>query len=329
MTENLESGLSTFKVFGKLIELQLRDLRQFIEEITLFFEIKILEIEGSYQSALKDVDPQEKDYIEYLFVDDFHKYGKMFPKQYYNPILLSLFGSFENWLKRLCELDGSRSFSRVSVTDLSGNNYIEKSRKYLKLVSELDLSEADIVWQRIRQIQKMRNLIAHNESNIWIDKNSDLNKQDLYIIISQDERIEFNSSNGDFYIRDKAFLVDAIQLVQDYLNVLIDKLSQRKVVARNTSMPYNNESWGQEKSEHLIESAINCLDLIDEFEKTVDIHRETDLTTNIFGNIKSLLWDATKIYSFFCDSTWSNNDRELIINERRNGFEQIKLKYKK
>lgn len=329
MTENRKPGLSTFKVFGKLIELELRDLRQFIEEITLFFETKILEIEDSYQFALKDVNPEEKDYIEDLFVDDFHKYGKIFPKQYYNPILLSLFGSFENWLKRLCELEGSRSFSQVDVTDLSGNNYIEKSRKYLKLVSELDLSDADLLWQKISQIQKIRNLIAHNESNIWIHKNNDLNKQELYTLISKDDRIEFNSYNGDFYIKDKAFLVEIIQLVNDYLNILIDKLNQRKVIARNTTMPFNNETWGHEKSEHLIESAISCLNVIDEFEKRTDIHRESDLKINIFGNIESLLWDATKIYSFFGDSKWSADDRELIIKERRNGFEQIKIKYKK
>lgn len=223
----MKRGLSVFKLFKKVIQIELFELRQFIEEIAFFFETKMFEVETDYLSAINAVEEKERENIEFLYEDDFQKYGRSFPKQYYNPILLSLFSLLESWMKRICELENHDSSSHVKITDLSGNNYIEKSRKYLMLVAELDLSDADKLWSKIREIQKIRNAIIHNESNILIDKNRKLEKQDLYNLIKKDVRFEFNQSNGDFYIKNKEYLVEVIQTITDYLDIILDKIIQK------------------------------------------------------------------------------------------------------
>ena len=92
----------------------------------------------------------------------------------------------------------------------------------------MDLSDANKLWTKIREIQKIRNAIAHNESNIITDKNHKLEKQDLYNLIRRDVRFEFYKSNGDFYIKNKEYLVEVIQIITDYMNIIIDKLIQKR-----------------------------------------------------------------------------------------------------
>ena len=77
-------------------------------------------------SALKEVEEKEREDIAFLYEDDFQKYGRTFPKQYYNPVLLSLYSSLESWMKRICEMENHHSSSYVKVTDLAGSNYIKE-----------------------------------------------------------------------------------------------------------------------------------------------------------------------------------------------------------
>lgn len=327
----LFKGESMFNVFKQRIDFELDNIKSFIEEISGYIKEKQAEVGKSYDAAMEDSQDNSEEEFDpnYYFDDAIHKYNEIFPKHYFNPLLLSLYGLFENWLKRLCDLDSKRGFSNVKVNDLAGGNYIEKSRKYLSVVADLNLDETETDWQKIKQIQKVRNAIAHNDSSIKTDKNKELNKQELYSYLKKDNRVELNENIGTFYIKDKEYLYEVIDLINSYLNFVISKLSTRKVVARNTTMPYNNVGWGQEKTEHIIEGIISCLDLIDEFEIRNDEHREDDFKTNLIGTLGSIMWDATKTYSFFCDGKWEVKDRDIIMEERREGFERIKKIYEK
>ncbi|RKD89670.1 hypothetical protein [Mangrovibacterium diazotrophicum] len=327
----LFKGTSMFNLSKQKIQFELNNLKSFIEEISIYINDKKNETEKNYNDALKDLQSENESEIDvdFYFDDEFHKYNEIFPKHHFNPLLLSIYGLFESWLKRLCDLDNRRGFSNIKVNDLAGGNYIEKSRKYLNVVAELNLDETEKIWQKIKQIQKVRNAIAHNNSNIKTDKNREISKQDLFPILSRDKRIVLNENIGSFFIAEKDYLFEVIDLVSKYLEYVIEKLSHRKVVAKNTTMPFNNAGWGQEKSENVIDGIIRCLDLIEEFERRDDEYRESDFKANLKGQFGSVLWDATKLYSFFCDGKWDVNDRELIMNEKKDGFEKLKKIYRR
>lgn len=318
-----------FNVFKERIKLELENIQSFIEEISDYISERQSDIEKSYDSAMSEIQSNEDEGFDPAFVydDDIHKYNEVFPKHYFNPLLLSIYSLFENWLKRLCDLDSKRGFSNVKVNDLAGSNYIEKSRKYLKVVADLNMDDTEKDWQKIKDIQKVRNAIAHNDSNIKTDKNKELEKQDLYTILKNDNRIKLNDSIGSFYIKDKEYLYDVIELITRYLNFVISNLASRKVVARNTTMPYNNDCWGQEKTEHIIEELIKCLDLLDDFDRWTDEHRENDFKSNLEVSLGTIMLNATKVYSFFCDGKWETKDRDIIMKERKDGFEKIKKIY--
>jgi len=324
---------SKFKMFKRMIQFELDNIKSFIDEISGYINDKKNEIEKNYDQALTNFQSDNEDEAEfdpaYFFEDKIHKYNDIFPKHYFNPLLLSIYGLFESWLKRLCDLDSSRVFLNVKVKDLAGSNYIEKSRKYLIIVAEINLDETEKIWQKVKQIQKVRNAIAHNDSNIRTDKNKDIKKQELYSVLNKDKRVILNQSIGSFFITDKDYLFEVIDLITEYLDYVITNLASRKVVAKNTSMPFNMAGWGQEKSENIIDEIIHCIELLEEFNKRDDEHRETDFKDSLFGVIGGILWDATKVYSFFCDGKWDVKDRDIIMKEKKEGFDKIKKIYKR
>ena len=61
--------------------------------------------------------------------------SKYFPFTH-TTFVLTLYGQFENWLKTLRRMTAVKDF-QSEVKDLAGNNYIEKTRRYLEIVAEL------------------------------------------------------------------------------------------------------------------------------------------------------------------------------------------------
>lgn len=320
-------GTSVFTIFQKLIEMELSDIEDYINEISSELKTKQEKLEKDYDEASSEVEEDAEFDIHSYFEDDLHKYFKVFPVYTYNPLLLTIYGQFENWLKKLCDLNSRKGFSKVKVADLAGNNYIEKSRRYLTLVAEIDLEDTKSEWQRITEIQKMRNTIAHNDANIIRDKSKPIEKQELYKTLLADKRIEFDKEKGGFYIKEKEFLIDTIALIKNYLITIISKLKARKVIAKNTTMPFDNATWGQEKAETLLKQVVSALNLLDANEGRTDEFKDADLKANLRGSFESMTFNLTKLYSFFSNGKWDVVDQKYIVDERERGLEKIKSIY--
>ncbi|TDO28145.1 hypothetical protein [Sediminibacterium goheungense] len=317
-------GTSIFRVFKNLIELELREIEDYLNEISTDLADKQQRLDEDYKNANAQVQDDPEFDPHFFFEDDLHKYFKVFPVYTFNPLLLTLYGQFETWLKKLCDLDHRKGFSKVKVSDLAGSNYIEKSRKYMELIAEVSVSATDKNWIRITEIQKIRNCIAHNNSNIVKNRQIAIEKQELYNILLNDSRFNFNKERGDFYIKDKEFLFEVINLMKLYLFDLIEQLQIRKVIAKNTTMPFDNAIWGQEKTETLLKQVISSLDLFDKNEIRTDESKDTDLKASIRGTFESMTFNLTKLYSFFSSGKWDVVDQKYIVDERENGLKKLK-----
>lgn len=318
---------SIFIIFQDLIESEFNEIEEYIDEISSELKAKQEKLGKEYEEANKEIEKDLDFDIHSFFEDDIHKYFKSFPIYTYNPLLLTLYGQFENWLKKLCDLDSRKGFSKVKVKDLEGKNYIEKSRRYLEIVAEINLNDTKLEWQKITEIQKIRNCIAHNNSNIVKDKSILIEKQELYKILSKDSRIELDKTNGDFYIKEPEFLFEIIKLIKKYLITVIEKIKVRKVVAKNVSMPYDNTAWGQEKTETLLKQVISSLNLLDINETRTDEFKDIDLKGNLRGAFESMSFNLTKLYSFFSNGNWAVADQKYIVEEREKGLDKIKQIY--
>lgn len=319
---------SIYIILQNIIDTELGDIEEYINEVADDLLKKQSKVDEDYKIAMSESKDEEELRLHSYFEDEIHKYHVILPIYTFNPSLLILYGFFENWLKKLCDYHHRRKFSQIKVADLAGGNYIEKSRKYLNLVADIDLSSVENEWHRITVIQKIRNCITHNNSNLIINKNLEIEKQDLFKIIKSDSRFNLDEKQGNFFIQDKSFLKEVINLFQVYLSNITTQLSKKKVFARNTSMPYENTSWGQEKTESLLEDVIHGLNLLDLNEKRTDEFRDSDLKFNLRSHFSAMAWNLTKLYSFFCDGDWEVKDRDTICEKREQGLEELKKIYK-
>ncbi|MDB5284135.1 MAG: hypothetical protein JWO06_3210, partial [Bacteroidota bacterium] len=151
----------------------------------------------------------------------------------------------------------------------------------------------------------------------------------LFRVLKNDQRIKLDSKNGDFYIQDKDFILDVIVLFEQYLSHITAELSTSKVVARNTTMPYNNIGWGQEKTEMLLKDIIAGIEMLDTNETPNNEFHDSDLKFNLRGHFKRMAWDATKLYAFFCDGIWDTKDPEMVITKKQKGLLELKQLYKR
>lgn len=316
---------SIFRVLEQQIKFELREYRDFINETSDELSSKINRIEKDFKEI--EGTEYEEDFTDNL-IDEYWKYDKMFSKFTYNPMLLSAYAFFEHWLKRLCEFDNRKGFSNISVSDLAGRNYIEKSQIYFEKVAEISLSELESDWKRIQTVQQIRNLITHNDSNIFKESSKKKYNQELYKILEKEEHIEFNKKTGEFYIKNKKFILELIDLIENYLKTVITKVSRVKVIAKNTSLPFDMTAWGTEKSERLLKDVIHGLDMLDRYEERDDEYRLEDTLAMMRGQFETMSWNLTKLLSFFSNGEWRTSDRETIVKERIKGLEKLKELYK-
>ena len=88
-----------------------------------------------------------------------------FPNLLRRGTLITLFSFFEHELNQLCELFATTQKMNVVQTD-SKDRGIDRSRHYLKKVMPLPIANNSVIWQEIKSIQKVRNVVVHNDAKL-------------------------------------------------------------------------------------------------------------------------------------------------------------------
>jgi hypothetical protein len=87
-----------------------------------------------------------------------------YPNLQRRSLLIILFSFFERQLDQLCELIAKEHRAQIVHTDLKGKG-IDRARLYLQKIAGLPL-DTSVVWQEIKRIQKVRNVIVHNDAKL-------------------------------------------------------------------------------------------------------------------------------------------------------------------
>ena len=316
-------GVDILHVGLKSILFELNYLNDYIEETATTLYQKQKDLEKEYENAKKHRTEKDDDgELDMFFSDEFHRIHELFPSFTFNSILVSQFSFFESRLKLICDLYARKKFSNVKLSHLAGSD-IEKCKRYITVVAGVDFDDFITKWKKISDIQKLRNAIIHNSSKLANEKEN----ENIIQFINSDKRIQYFEKHGNFYINDVSFLEDFSKLIIDFFTQLVDRLSSIKVIARNTTMPYDNTLWGQEKVETLLKQIIIGVKLINDNEKRTDEFKDTDLKANIKGILGSMTYSLTKIYAFFCDGRWEVEDRDIIIKRGNEGLEYLNKIY--
>jgi hypothetical protein len=172
MDEPVVLGLEPLTWY-RLVELQIDLLRNHVDEL----EARIGESLKAYESKKVATYVEHDNEMYPIVILEEHRGIEAPPSEleeiflYYFPnlqrrsTLIVLFSFLENQFDQLCKLFASTQGLNIVHTDLSGKG-IDRSRLYLKKVVCLSLNENSRVWQEIKRIQKVRNVVVHNDAKL-------------------------------------------------------------------------------------------------------------------------------------------------------------------
>jgi hypothetical protein len=203
-------------------------LKIFINNVENQVKSSIRDYNDQKETLILDEDPEE--YYEREV--DYHKgldsetydldemFKIYFPTLQRSSAVLSLCGFFEHEFDKLCVLYKNTENFNIDLKDLNGQG-IERSMKYLKIVAMLPINKDSENWQKVKAIQKTRNLIAHNNGRLK-DINGELHR-DLQSILGQKEFL-----SGEYEINIKEGYLNFVLKSFNELFQHIDEVIQNK-----------------------------------------------------------------------------------------------------
>ncbi len=196
-------------------EFKVQPIKDYLDQIDEFIEDKSKALDK------KIVDWQSSDVEDrYPAIDHFYEdimnYSENFIQIKLESTLLISYSMFEYFLKDFTNYYKEYYDINISVSDLSGGNYIEKSKKYLEKVVGLDLKSLGLIWNKITFYQKIRNRIVHNNGEFGKSETELLKNINTHI-----DGIDFKARK--ILLSDKIFIFSFWNLFDDYIEGIIDQ----------------------------------------------------------------------------------------------------------
>ena len=194
-----------------------------------YLKDKTSEIQDKISEWQNSEKEQEYSAIDY-YLDDYTDYNSNFKKLKLESTFLSSYSVFEHYFKSFTEIYTKYYNLKIKMDDLSGNNYINKSKQYLEKVINLDLKNLNNIWREISKYQRIRNKIVHNNARFNPSEKEIINE------LSKLNGIDINVL-GIINITDKEFIFNFWSLFNDYIGGII-KLTEEKIKTTPNTM-YN------------------------------------------------------------------------------------------
>lgn len=191
---------------------KIQPIKDYINQIDEFLETKgkdteekILEWQNSdVESKYPATDHYEEDMMNY-YVN--------FKQIKLKSTFLISFSMFEYFLKDFTESYKYYYELELGIEDLSGGNYIERSKTYLRKVIGLDTSSLNQIWEKIKTYQWIRNKIVHN--------NGELTENDKNRIKEINKLGGVKIEKNKIILNDKIFIFSFWDLFDQYIEGII------------------------------------------------------------------------------------------------------------
>ena len=211
--------LQDFYIF---LDFELEPILSFFQNSMEMIKQKQVELESKY----KDWEKQQKEELGLpdayeVFENDILEHSK-FSSILYNSTFIAVYSRMEMMLFDICGYTQSVENLKINVKDISGQNYLDKCKKYIKKVLDVDLSNIETLWNIITKYQRIRNSIVHKNGKIVIIDN------DLKNFITNTSGIEYDESTTLVSISNNSFIVDFCKVVKKFIHEIITEITDQK-----------------------------------------------------------------------------------------------------
>ncbi|MDD2287799.1 MAG: hypothetical protein PHH10_09010 [Dysgonamonadaceae bacterium] len=204
------------KDFRKRFSHELKYLNKYFELNNKMLIERSKELDAYLKDDIYKHPEQEGAFRDFYQID----YIKI-PCYFYNSAIVSLYSLLENNINSLCEIIQVRTNFVIELRDLAGFNIIDKGRRFLIKIANIDFEKNDKEWIRIKDFQKLRNLIVHNNAQMK-------NREQYHNLIAKFEGINTYSTAKDFYITDISLVYKFLELIEKFIVNISDQIEDRK-----------------------------------------------------------------------------------------------------
>ena len=172
------------------------------------------ELEGDFAEVIETYGGLYSDTwdLETLFIH-------YFPSLQRRSAFLSLIGIFETELNKLCFLFKKKMQCKIDLKGLQGMGFF-RACTYLEKVAEIDIAKDSTSWREIKNIQKIRNIVAHRDGSLLNDKG----EQDKSVVsyIDQSEYLD----GGEYIFIDQGFLTHVLGVFSEYFQLINQSIQE-------------------------------------------------------------------------------------------------------
>ena len=145
-----------------------------------------------------------------------------FPNLQRRSALLTICGYFEHELDKLCMQYQSEKSFKVALTDIIGKG-IDRSTTYLEKVVGIDVHKTSEEWNHIKMIQKIRNVIVHQDGKLHNPQG-----KSIKAVIDYIRQVEYLEDKDDEVAVKKGFLKHVVDNYKQYFKLLNQSISSEQ-----------------------------------------------------------------------------------------------------
>ncbi len=173
------------------------------------------EIERSLLAEI-ELDPSKESTLNDFYLKEI----QLITSYYYHSSIVLVYTVLENTLTKICsqiQIDTNNTFSVIS---LANRDNIGKTKEYLELTTKLEFRKIEHIWPRIGQLQKLRNIIVHQNST-FNKENEDVRLKNMFrdVVISSDKKT--------FYISSHTLIDEFIIKMEKLVNVILEDIDSK------------------------------------------------------------------------------------------------------
>jgi len=122
-----------------------------------------------------------------------------------NSIYVAIYSNFENHISNIAKFIENYSNTKIKINDIKGEGHIDKFRKYINLIGNIQSAEKNEMWKEIDIYRLVRNKLVHNGGYLISNRKSKLENHQYYDFLIENKVI-LAGSKGNIRIREIFFL---------------------------------------------------------------------------------------------------------------------------
>lgn len=208
----------------------LEEVHEYYDRVEYFFDNDAEKLEQEFENKAEKINLSDSNQRHDLIA----KYGReiidsqsAFPELLKNSLLITIYSLTEIHLSEICRFFERKNISKIKLKDLNGKG-IEKSKKFLTKIAEIDFSSINSQWNFLKSLNLIRNNLVHNGSILPKDADHKLNR-----IVESCPKL--SGDPGKCLIINDGFIQLTIDGLMDFFNGLFKIIRNRLVIDQNSS----------------------------------------------------------------------------------------------